>query len=934
MVDNRVVITVDTDLKGLTAGASGASGVIRSLEKDVSSLSNASGKLDAGLKAFSWTTFAGGALNVTTALAQVYTSLSNLDRVQLQVKNSMVGVERAEDLLAKKTSMLNAEMSKHGLLSEKSIRLRNEIATATDDLANKEEKLRLAQDQVNDTYILFGTNIVNTLFGTIQTLAGLKAMLAIKSLAVATAIDKETISIAANNAVGAVNIGIQTGMVASRGAMGGMIPALITKQDYLTKSGGALNTVMGAGVLGSGKLASGLNKLMTPAGGASLALVGLGIAMAGAGRSMDEMDGKVDDMYNRFYNVKIITDDFGKSLDAIVDRGDAMTVFGHKLAESLSFGMYKTPNLEKFSKEAATKMLIDLGPVFSQGLTIHSSPEEIKKAYDTKLNDLKTFKATKRAMLVSDTFDESGVAGLMGLKEPVTTKEIELLDSYYDKAIQGSKALFDLAQKSGDAQFSLTDAIEQQVEIMQEENKLSDKFTENIKRSTLEQLKFNEVQSNGNKANENSLITQSKLYDDLKKKLKTEWDYTKPGRNRRSFVKGETGYFTGSEGGPFSGTINQRTNEIFNDQLAMGIFNSVKYLEKWAANQVFTNKKTYQEVQNIIEPIIATYKTQKSISYGGIGGEVLTFMNRFQKEFNNAKNADQEWQKAMSFYQMVSLPKDIYNTPEQNRLFHMTGIRSATPEKALEIMESMTSKSNIFNIQNAENYNSKIIQGVNSTIAAQQALSNKYGITTYDTKGNVSTVPTNANFKTSASKSSNSSSWSGSYGGKSYSSSGLTKSKGRKGGGRNASISAQMESSRKRQLGDAENQYYLGLTGISTGLSTERYSIAAGQHGTRWLWDDFYKRINEANTRIRLGKQILALGEFDPDVSGNIFTNTSSQLTSMLQREQDQINHQSGLIGETREYVIALRNSPQPELLDRMRYSERLEQISTGATVF
>ena len=78
-------------------------GNVQSLDKDLSSLTGKASKLDAGLKAFSWTTMAGGALNVSTALAQVYTSLSNLDRVQLQVKNSMVGVERAEDLLARKT---------------------------------------------------------------------------------------------------------------------------------------------------------------------------------------------------------------------------------------------------------------------------------------------------------------------------------------------------------------------------------------------------------------------------------------------------------------------------------------------------------------------------------------------------------------------------------------------------------------------------------------------------------------------------------------------------------------------------------------------------------------------------------------------------------------------------------------------------------------
>ena len=138
--------------------------------------------------------------------------------------------------------------------------------------------------------------------------------------------------------------------------------------------------------------------------------------------------------------------------------------------------------------------------------------------------------------------------------------------------------------------------------------------------------------------------------------------------------------------------------------------------------------------------------------------------------------------------------------------------------------------------------------------------------------------------------------------------------------------------------------YYLGLTGLSlspdikagTGLgnpSRSNYYIPP-----TYIWDDFHKRLSEAKIRISLGKEILALGEFDPDIqsylSGNIFTNTSSQLTSILQREQAQITHQSALIGETTQDIIRLRNSPEPEFYDRIRYSERLEQISTGATVF
>ena len=92
--DRRVVIAIDTDLSGLNSGAASASKTIGSLSDKVKILEGSATKLDAGLKAFSWTTLSQGALNVSTALAQVYTSMSNLDRVQLQVNNSIVGVER------------------------------------------------------------------------------------------------------------------------------------------------------------------------------------------------------------------------------------------------------------------------------------------------------------------------------------------------------------------------------------------------------------------------------------------------------------------------------------------------------------------------------------------------------------------------------------------------------------------------------------------------------------------------------------------------------------------------------------------------------------------------------------------------------------------------------------------------------------------------
>ena len=135
-------------------------------------------------------------------------------------------------------------------------------------------------------------------------------------------------------------------------------------------------------------------------------------------------------------------------------------------------------------------------------------------------------------------------------------------------------------------------------------------------------------------------------------------------------------------------------------------------------------------------------------------------------------------------------------------------------------------------------------------------------------------------------------------------------------------------------MGTEENARLLGLTGIDLSHQiTERTWYGASKSVT-YHFDQFNRNLAQAQSIVNVGNQISALGIFDPDFTENIYRNTQSEINSILQREQDQINHQSGLIGETREYVIALRNSPQPELLDRMRYSERLEQISTGATVF
>ena len=259
MAEGNIDVKIKIDSREGTAGLSAVVDGLKTFERETQTANTASQQLTAGLKAFSWTTFTQGALNASTAIAQLYTSVSNLNRVQYLVKQATVSVERAEDQLARKTMQLTKEIEKNGAASEKAKQLRNEIGTATEQLANKQERLALAMDQVNDTYILFGSNIANTVFGVIQTLIGLKTMAAQRIIANKTALDQETISLGTNAAAARLNAAAHSSMIASRsGLIAGISPLSMglnevsTGMGVATKATGLLSSTLGkAGLIGS-----------------------------------------------------------------------------------------------------------------------------------------------------------------------------------------------------------------------------------------------------------------------------------------------------------------------------------------------------------------------------------------------------------------------------------------------------------------------------------------------------------------------------------------------------------------------------------------------------------------------------------------------------------------------------------------------------------
>ena len=125
----------------------------------------------AAASAVNFQTATQGMLNLSTAAVQTFTSISNLDRANNRAKMSIIAVARAEDLLNNKQERLN-QLRESGTASAAQLaNMEREIATATADLTVKQEKQAIEQAAVNDIYMLFATNVANVTVSSMQTLA-------------------------------------------------------------------------------------------------------------------------------------------------------------------------------------------------------------------------------------------------------------------------------------------------------------------------------------------------------------------------------------------------------------------------------------------------------------------------------------------------------------------------------------------------------------------------------------------------------------------------------------------------------------------------------------------------------------------------------------------------------------------------------------------
>ena len=191
MVDaGKITLRIEVDARDFQRLLKGSTKDLTKFKQEVENTTPSMKELgdSATTTAVRFQTLTQGTINLVTSFTQAYTSISNLQKAKTSLQAAAVGVERAIDLQRRKQFMLNEEMAKAAPNMKKVELLTNELATAHDDLAVKQQRVKDQADQVNDTYILFALNIANVGFSAVQT--GVSMVKMAKGVSVADAASK------------------------------------------------------------------------------------------------------------------------------------------------------------------------------------------------------------------------------------------------------------------------------------------------------------------------------------------------------------------------------------------------------------------------------------------------------------------------------------------------------------------------------------------------------------------------------------------------------------------------------------------------------------------------------------------------------------------------------------------------------------------------
>ena len=569
---DEIVIRVRADLEKFKGEIIGATGSVKKFEDSAKSAGVTTQKLDTGLKAFSWTTFSQGALNTSTALAQLYTSISNIAKIQYTLKAAIIGVERAEDLVARKTLQLTKEVEKNGIMSRTAILLRNELATASEDLAVKNERVAIAQDAVNDTYILFTSNVVNTVFGTMQTLVGLKAMLVTKSLAVKAAQAQETASITVNsgaiaqntinqelnNAAVSKRIGISTGLVAGVSAY---TAALTTQNAAMAASNVGLGTVssgMGLATRITGGLTSALGKagLVGSLAATGVAVGALVYDQIQLGNETNKLIESVDELTKKYINLgstisdtsKVIIDEspFTGAIQTQINQIDAdIEEMEQKLKEiKVSPQLFSFPGEQSPMAKAGSDLVKSISNAKNEQKDYNDELDHTIEKYDLLIKGL-------------ESGDFKGVPLSIAKEFDAITSKVSAIVSVFDDLTPATEDFLE--------QLTLTKTI------WMEELNIGEDLADVIIDHISSQKQLNNLKSQGNEISRMGWEQEKKYLKEIAD-LKKKQDPIYQKRSlfsgilglEEDFLEGQFGKEIASHLGyqPFMGVISKRNNEV------------------------------------------------------------------------------------------------------------------------------------------------------------------------------------------------------------------------------------------------------------------------------------------------------------------------------------------------------------------------------------
>jgi len=552
---------------------------------------------DRVIQKFSLQAFAQGVLNVSTSAAQLVTSFSNLDRVANQVAASTVALHKAEDQILRKQTQLSQAIEKYGSNSERAAMITGELATAQDQLAVKTERVKLAQDQQNDTYILMASNITNTVFGSLQTLGALKTMLIAKYTA---SIAVTTLDSAATNANAHIH-SFNAAQVALAGAAkaGAIAPTLGYTGAVVgnTAATAAFTTVLWASLR-----AMIVHPFFAPAVLAALAIgvVAYSAHIDNLNKTMKQSTVSITDGSSAGYG-------FGEMANFTSPNIDGLSTSVFNLGESYTVAAEKVVNASKVIQQRSGRFggttgidtPLDVSLPNLQGRRFNKGTSA--RPTNTLASPVaEQYTVEKFTAIMAQTKDASDFSSVISDIQPYLTT----LNRIKDTVIALRNSYDDLnGVQTGQA-------TEMAIQKMHEQNTalgLTDAMVRNL---ITHNKDLGDIQDTNYKNEKSNL----RRLAEIKKKLISDYGFTRQGSNRESFIAGDTNYFMGESGIPFSGYINKKTNDVAIAIEHREAFDSIMAALDWTQSQVSAGVITPNQASRIMSDLNNAFNNTRNIT--------------------------------------------------------------------------------------------------------------------------------------------------------------------------------------------------------------------------------------------------------------------------------------------------------------------------------